>query len=40
MIGSSYPVLESTGETTNLFEFRLGLSIDSINIERTDYTLL
>lgn len=40
MIGSSKPVLETTGETDNFFEFNLGLSIDSKNIERSNYTLL
>jgi hypothetical protein len=40
MIGSSSPVLDSTGETNNLFELNLGLSVNSLNIERSDYTLL
>ena len=40
MIGSSKPVLDSTGETDNLFELSLGLSVDSKNIERSNYTLL
>jgi hypothetical protein len=40
MVGSSRPTLESTGESDYYFEFNLGLSVDKIQIERSNYTLL
>lgn len=40
MIGSSKPVLDSTLESYNLFEVDIGLSVDSLAYDRSNYTLL